>query len=98
MYKLLIGAIAALCLTFGAVAPANAHNFDANSFWACGATRPSNSYIVDHSHPVLFTSQQIDYGCAAHSATGWCYHWFATVWLTLPGNPITGHDYSSHAC
>lgn len=90
--------LAGVAMAFGAVvvtsAPAEAHNFDATSFWACGYTRPSASYTVKHSHPVLFTSQRIDYRCVANRNDNVvCYRWFATVWLTLPGQPITGHDY-----
>lgn len=31
--------------------PASAHQFDSNSFWACGATRLNGSYLVGHSWP-----------------------------------------------
>lgn len=52
MNKLLVAAIAALCLTFGAIAPASAHNPNVYSYLACGATRLDQQDFVTHSAPI----------------------------------------------
>jgi hypothetical protein len=78
--RLILSAVVAVGLLVGiGVSPASAHNFDNNSAWACGATRPNSSYTLTHSHPVYLTEAYVTESCIGDNDSFVCT-WTAMLW------------------